>query len=182
MTVKAWGGRARLAGVLAVTVVALAGCSATSGAAAVVEGEAISVAEVHEATRQLGPYLQDASPSSVLLLLLAEPTFERVAAENGLGVSDSEARAVLDQLAAGAGDASGGTTEFGPGAVSVARFTLLQQRLQELPDGAAVLEEVSAELADLDVEVNPRFGEVDFSAGTGLTPVEHPWLVADDTP
>jgi hypothetical protein len=177
-----WAGRRlRLAGAVALTAVAVAGCSATSGAAAVVEGEAISVAEVHRATEELGPYLQDASPSAVLLLLMAEPTFERVARENGLGVSEQEARDVLDQIAAGGAAEGVAAPEFGEGSLTVARFTLLQQRLQGLPDAAAVLEEVTTDLAELDVEVNPRFGEVDFAAGTGITPVEHAWLVAPDT-
>lgn len=184
MTVGSWEVRARLAAVLVVGAVSVAGCTAQSGAAAVVEGEAIEVSTLHEATAELSPYLQDASPAAVLLLLVAAPTFERVAQENGVGVSEQEARAVLDQLAASAPDAAqgDGPAEFGPASVSVAKLTLLQQRLQERPDGAAVLEDVSAELADLDVEVNPRYGEVDFAGGTGITPVEHAWIVPSDTP
>ena len=184
MTVGSWRVRTRLAAVATVALVGVAGCSAQSGAAAVVEGEAISIADVHAATEQLGPYLQDASPSAVLLLLMAKPTFEEVAAENGVGVSDQEAQAVLDGLAEGGdGAAPGGRTpEFGEAAVDVARFTLLQRKLQELPDGPALLEEVSTRLAELDVDVNPRYGRVDFAGGTGITPLEHPWLVPAATP
>ena len=92
---------------------------------------------------------------------------------------------MLDQLAAGAaaeGGAGAVPTDFGPGSVSVARFTLLQQRLQELPEGPALIEQVTTELAGLDVDINPRYGEIDFAAGTGITPVQHPWIVAADTP
>lgn len=182
MTVESWRVPARVAAVV-VTVLAVAGCSAQSGAAAVVEGRTIPIDEVHRATEELAPYLQDASPSSVLMLLVAEPVFDRVARENGVGVSEQEARDVLEQVAAGAeGEDAGPTPEFGPGAVTVARFTLLQQRLQERPDGAELLERVTTELEGLDVEVNPRFGRFDL-AGGGITPVQHDWLVpAADAP
>jgi hypothetical protein len=61
----------------------------------------------------------------------------------------------------------------------VARFTLLQQGLRELPDAQEVLAGISEELTELDVDVNPRFGELDF-AGGGITPVVHPWIVPDE--
>jgi len=188
VTVGSWRVRARasrtvrVVGVLTVGAAGVAGCSAQSGAAAVVEGEAIPVSAVHEATEQLSPYLQDLTPSTVLLLLMAEPTFERVAGENGIAVSEQEARDVLETVAGGGeqaegGEAAGPVPEFGPASVSVARFTLLQQGLGDLPNGPQLLEQVSAELADLDIEVNPRFGEVDFTEGNGITPVQRDWLV-----
>jgi hypothetical protein len=110
---------------------------------------------------------------------MAEPTFERIAAENGIGVSTQEAQEVLDGLVAPAdGDEPAAETpEFGPASLRVARFTVVQRKLQADPDGAALLQEVSADLAELDVDVNPRYGEVDFADGSGITPVAHDWLV-----
>ncbi len=192
MTVGSWRVRARVAAAVVVAAAGLAGCSAQSGAAAVVDGDrTVSVADVHAATEELTPYLQDASPASVLLLLVAEPVFERVAAANGIGVSDQEARAVLDQLAAPQEPAEGedgaeepatpdGATqppEFGPASLSVARLTLLQRRLGEHPDGQALLEQVTTDLSALDVDVNPRYGEIDLVEGTGIRPVVHDSLV-----
>ncbi len=200
MTVGSWRVRARVAAAVVVAVAGVAGCSAQSGAAAVVEGRTIPVADVDAATEELTPYLQNASPSAVLLLLVAEPVFDRVATANGIGVSDQEAQDVLDALAApaeppadggeGAEDgadeapAADGATEapeFGPASLSVARLTLLQRKLGEHPDGQALMAEVTADLAELDVDVNPRYGRIDFEQG-GITPFEHDWLVPAPEP
>jgi hypothetical protein len=157
---------------LLLAVGATAACSAETGAAAVVEGDPIPVEEVQRATAQLAPYLDGATPASVLLVLVAEPTVERIAAENGVAVSEQQARQLLDDLASETPDAP----EFSPSSVAVARFSLLQQALGQLPDAGAVQEEVLAQLEALDVDVNPRYGELDFSRG-GIAPVEHAWLV-----
>ncbi len=177
MTVRSSVGR-RLAGALALTALAVSGCTAESGAAAVVEGEPIPVADVHAATDQLRPYLRDITPAGVLVVLIAEPAFQRAAEANGFGVSTQQTQDLLDQLASGG---EGPAPEFGDAARTVARFTLLQQGLRDLPEGQQVLRDVTAELDELDVEVNPRYGELDFAAG-GITPVVHPWLVADEAP
>jgi hypothetical protein len=176
VTVRSPRGRRRALGVtmLVLAAGATAACSAQAGAAAVVEGDPIPVEDVQRATDQLAPYLGGATPASVLVVLVAEPTVQRVAAENGVAVSDQQARQLLTELTSDAPDAP----EFGPASVTVARFSLLQQALGELPDAAAVQDDVLAALEDLDVEVNPRYGELDFSRG-GIAPVEHPWLVPD---
>ena len=183
-TARTRGVRSRLATAVVLAVVGVTGCSGQTGAAAVVEGEAIPVGDLHEVTRELGPFLQDGSPSGVLLLLVAQPVFERVAAEYGLGVSDAEARAALAGVAGTAPDAAGEDgVEFGDASLRVARLTILQQRLQQLPDAEPAIRELSDQLANLDVEVNPRYGEIDLAGGRGIVPVEHPWIVAaDDAP
>jgi hypothetical protein len=174
VTVRSSVGRRKALGVTMLLLAAggTAACSAQAGAAAVVEGEPIAVEDVQRAAEQLAPYLDGATPASVLLVLVAEPTVQRIAAENGVAVSDQEAEQLLTELASD----TPGAPEFGPASVAVARFSLLQQGLSQLPDGAAVQEDVLARLQDLDVEVNPRYGDLDFSRG-GLAPVEHPWLV-----
>ena len=180
VTVRSAVRRRAAAGGLALAALAVGGCTQQSGAAAVVEGETIPVAALDAATADLQPYLQDITPSAILVILVAEPTFERVAAENGVRVSDQEARTVLAGLAETGQTGSGGApAEFSDGALAVARFTLLQQQLQQLPDADQVLEGVNDELLDLDVDVNPRYGELDFADG-GLLPADHPWLVAAD--
>ncbi|WP_298459526.1 hypothetical protein [uncultured Cellulomonas sp.] len=159
------------------------GCTQQSGAAALVEGRTIPVAELDAATAELGPYLQDATPAAILVILVAEPTFERVAAQSGITVSDQQAREVLDNLSRGAqaGQGTDGAApgDFSDGALSVARFTLLQQQLQQLPDAERVVAQLNDELLDLDVEVNPRYGRLDFAEG-GILPADRPWLVAPD--
>ena len=166
----------------ALAVLALAGCSAESGAAAVVDGRVIPVADVHTATAELRPYLDEPSPASILAVLVAEPTMARVAGEHGVAVSPQQVRDLLAQassapaaegLRAAAPPPEGG---FSDPSVTVARFTLLQNGLRGLPDAQGVQADLLAELDRLDVDVNPRFGEIDFTTG-GLAPVEHPWLV-----
>jgi hypothetical protein len=176
VTVRSSVGRRRALGVTMLLLAAggTAACSAQAGAAAVVEGEAIPVEDVQHAVDQLAPYLQGATPAGVLLVLVAEPTVDRIAAENGVAVSDQQAEQLLTDLASDTPDAP----DFGPASVTVARFSLLQQALSQLPDAAAVQDDVLARLQDLDVDVNPRYGELDFSRG-GIAPIEHPWLVAD---
>ena len=175
MTLRTSVGRRGAAGLalLVLTAGGTAACSAQSGAAAVLDDGTISVGEVQSATQELGPYLEGATPASVLAVLVAEPTFAGVAAENGVAVSTQEARRLLTDLASGQ---PGASTEFSDASVTVARFTLLQQALQELPDADAVQQDVQERLEGLDVDVNPRYGQLDF-AGGGVTPVEHPWLV-----
>ena len=149
-------------------------CSAQSGAAAVVDGEPIPAEEVQLAADELGPYLDGATPSSVLVVLVAEPVVEQVAAERGVSVSTQQAEQLLTNLAS----ESGAPAEFGEASVAVARFSLLQDALNQLPDAQDVQSEVLARLQDLDIDVNPRYGELDFTEG-GIVPAEHPWLVPD---
>ena len=120
-----------------------AACSAESGAAAIVEGDRIPVDAVQSAAQELAPYLQGASPASVLVVLVAEPTVQGVAAENGVAVSTQQARGLLPDLASQSEDPG---QEFSDASVTVARFSLLQQALNELPDAAAVQEEVQSRL------------------------------------
>lgn len=182
VTVRSLAGRRGASALLAtgVLVVGLSGCSGQPGAAAVVDGEAISVADLQRATLDLEPYLKNVSQSSVLMVLVATPVFDRAASAAGVGVSTQEAEDLLDQAAQAAQDAGTGsarTDPFSDAAVEVARFTLLQQNIQGLPDGQEVTAQITDELASLDAEINPRYGEADFATGS-ITPTAYPWLVA----
>lgn len=182
MTVRFSTGRRSAPALLALGALVVGGlsaCSAQPGAAAVVDGERISVADLQTATAELGPYLQNVTQSSVLMVLVAAPTFDRAAAEEGVGVSTQQAEDLLDQAAQAAvdaGKASERTTEFSDAAVEVARFTLIQESLQGLPNGAEIVARINDQLVALDADVNPRYGDVDFAAGN-VTPPSYPWLV-----
>lgn len=183
MAVRSSRGRRRAAALLALGALAvgvLTGCSGRPGAAAVVDGQQISVADLQTATSELAPYLQNVSQSSVLMVLIAAPSFDRAASKAGVGVSRQQAEDLLDkaaQSAVAAGKAPVRTAGFSDAAVEVARFTLLQQNIQALPNGAAVVAGITKELIALHADVNPRYGVVDFTAGT-ITPPSYPWLVA----
>ena len=185
-------GRApRQVGAVALAALALGGCSAESGDAAVVDGRAIPVSDVHTATAELRPYLDEPSPSSILAVLVAEPTVARIAGEHGVAVSQQQVRdllaraseAVAAQGEGGAEDAPADApaAEFSDPSLTVARFTLLQDGLRALPDAQQVQTQLFDELDALDVDVIRRFGDLDFSQG-GITPVEHEWLVPPPEP
>lgn len=158
----------------------LGGCAGQPGAAAIVDGNEITVAELQSATADLTPYLQNVTQSSVLMVLVVAPTFERAAEDAGVGVSKQEASDLLEETAKSAADSGtvpARTTSFSDAAIEVVRFTIMQTNLSALPDGAAVTAQVTDELADLDAEVNPRYGTADFTTGS-ITPLAYPWLVA----
>lgn len=182
MTVRFSAGRRSAPVLLALgaLVLGLSGCAGQPGAAAVVDGKTISVVELQHATTDLAPYLQNVTQASVLMVLVAAPTFDQAAAAAGVGVSTQEAEDLLDQAAKAAVDAgttSARTTRFSDAAVEVARFTLLQQNIQSLPNAADVTKQITDDLATLDAEVNPRYGTADLSTGS-ITPAAYPWLVA----
>jgi len=159
--------------------VVLSGCSGRPGAAAVVDGEQISVAYLQATTADLAPYLKDGTQATVLTALLEAPSFDRAAAEAGVGVTRKQAADRLDQVAkqaAAAGSAPARTARFSPGAVEVVRFDLARQNLQGLPNAVEVTAQVAKTLGALDVEVNPRYGTVDLAAGTAKPP-SYAWLV-----
>ncbi|WP_407344403.1 hypothetical protein [Pengzhenrongella phosphoraccumulans] len=181
MTVRSLAGRRGASALLAlgVLVVGLSGCSGQPGAAAVVDGSEISVAELQTATSDLAPYLKNVSQSSVLMVLVAAPVFDKAASAAGVGVSTQEAEDLLDQAAQAAVDAGtvpARTDPFSDAAVEVARFTLLQQNIQGLANGQEVTAQITDELANLDAQINPRYGEADFATGA-ITPTSYPWLV-----
>ena len=165
-----------LAGALAAG--GLTGCSGQPGAAAVVDGAAIPVADLQQATADLGPFFEDITQGTILMVLVVAPTFVQAAEDAGVGVSTSDAKDVLEQTAAQAveaGDIKARTTPFSDAAIEVIRFTLVQTKLTELADDD-VSAQIAADLDDLDTEVNPRYGEADFSTWS-ITQITSPWIV-----
>ena len=113
------------------------------------------------------------------MVLVAAPVFDKAASAAGVGVSTQEAEDLLDQAAQAAVDAGtvpARTDPFSDAAVEVARFTLLQQNIQGLANGQEVTAQITDELANLDAQINPRYGEADFTTGA-ITPTAYPWLV-----
>lgn len=151
----------------------LTGCTGEPGAAAVVDGRTIPVADVHAAVEQLAPLFQGASPENVLAVLVQEPTIRAFAREQGVAVSDQAAREQLADAAAQLETEP--AQEYGEPALAVSRYLLVWEELTGLPDAQTVLPELQAQLGELDVEVSPRFGAVD--EGNEIVAVERPWLV-----
>lgn len=160
----------------------LAACSGTPGAAAVVDDRVISTSDVQVASDELAALGQSFDVAAVISVLIQEPTVTAIATEHGVGVSDEEAIALLDQVAQSsptAGTLAGAETEFSDATIAIARYSLASGNLQETSDPEAVGEEVAERLGELDVEVNPRFGTADENQNvTALT--SWPWIVAPE--
>jgi hypothetical protein len=158
----------------------LAACSGTPGAAAVVDDRVITTSDVQVASDELAALGQQFDVAAVISVLIQEPTVTAIATEQGVGVSDAEAIALLEQVAQSSPTGQAGTeTEFSDATIAIARYSLASGNLQEADDPEALGQEVSERLAALDVEVNPRFGTADENQNvTALT--SWPWIVAPE--
>lgn len=165
------------AGVLAAS---LAACSGgTPGAAAVVDGRAISEGDVDSVVTELQPVLTDQLVrGSVILTLANEPTLTEVAAEYGIAYTDSQ---LQDGYATAAEQAGVTPVELSDSALSFTRFQTIATALSDLSsdDQAALVTEYTDATAALDLDFNPRYGE-EVSAGT-YAPTSYPWIVQTGT-
>jgi hypothetical protein len=160
---------------LVVAAGALSACSGQPGAAAVVDGTAISVADVQNATRELTPLYQGVTPTAVLQVLTQEKTVSAFASAHGVGVSPTQAS---DGLASTAAQAPGAPKQktYSAASLAVERYLLASQALQGLPDSATILPQLQQQISALKVEVSPRFGAV--GPDNAITEPSYPWLVA----
>jgi len=159
---------------VALTTVGLAGCAGQPGAAAVVDGTAISTADVAAALDELEPYFQGVTTTNVLAVLVQEPTVVGLAGEKGVGVSDEQAQELLDQVVQQ--KVAGASETFTEPSLAVARYSIAFTNLQDLPDSEEVGQEIDKRLRDLDIEVNPRFGSL-ADGNQVAAPTPPVWLV-----
>ncbi|HUX69356.1 MAG TPA: hypothetical protein VMV41_02480 [Cellulomonadaceae bacterium] len=169
---------AATAGIAVLVATLLAGCTGRPGAAAIVDGRAISVADVQQATTELQPYFQSVDQGTVLMLLIGAPTIESIASSAGLAVSDQQAIDLLDSAATSAGAKTPPT--FGAPAIEVIKFSLAQKAIEGAANSAALVKQVNDQLLALHAEVSPRYGTVDLSQGS-ITPISYDWIVKTPT-
>ncbi len=165
---------AATAGIAVLVATLLAGCTGRPGAAAIVDGRAISVADVQQATTELAPYFQSVDQNTVLMLLIGAPTIESIASGAGLAVSDQQAIDLLDSAATSAGVKTPPT--FGAPAIAVIKFSLAQKAIEGAANSAALVKKVNDQLLALHPEVSPRYGTADLSQGK-ITPISYDWIV-----
>ncbi|MBD8062542.1 hypothetical protein [Oceanitalea stevensii] len=162
------------------TALALGGCSAHPGAAAVVDGERITEAELARAVSDFAAVTgQQVDSVAMLGTLVVAPVLIEVGAEHGVGASEDEAVALLDQQA----EVSGLTAPedgYGSGVIDVARMTLVNQRLAAAPEGAAATQAITERISEAEVEVSPRYGEFDPSGQ--IVPQALPWIATTTPP
>jgi len=157
------------AAVAAVALVATAGCSVHPGAAAVVDGRTITQEYTQDASEDLG-----LDAGRTLSLLIAAPYYVEMAENSGVGVSADDARtAVHDGLL---GEGTDPDVQLGDGAIEIVRLVLADQAVSPLPDGAQIRADTDARISGLDMDINPRYGEMDPASGL-IGQVPRPWIV-----
>lgn len=161
-----WAG---LTGVVLVAATIMGGCSASeAGAAAVVDGRRISVADVQSAAADFEAFTgQPVAQQQVLYFLVIGPYVVDAAARAGVGVSPDDAREQLTQRVPAPSEA--GITAL-QAAESVSRLTQLSEdRSKPILDG------VVGQLRSADIDLSPRYGEFDSEQITITAPQEN-WI------
>lgn len=165
---------ALLAGGALAAAAVLGGCSGTPGAAATVDGRVIAASDVQVAVEQLSGLFNPVDAQTITSLLAVEPTISAIAAENGVGVSDAQARELLEQASAAAGLPV--RDEFAASTIAVARFVEARGAIADRPDAQQLADEFNERISELDIDVNPRFGTL-AEAGNIDPPTLRSWVV-----
>ncbi len=168
----------RVAAVLTAAGVAVAGCAAQPGAAAVIDGQVLSETYLADAVSDYEALLGQPIPAGDMLsTLLVIPTLLEVGAEQGIGASREEAVELLDLQAEQTGVAPP-TDGYADGLVDVAQLQLVNGQLGQAPEGATVMDELWQRIAAADIEVSPRYGSFELEPGAGgaIVPPSFPWL------
>ena len=177
--VRAWKSPRRAAVVATAlgAALALGGCSASPGLA-VAGDRTITQAELVRTQEDLAQIIEVPEAGTVLWAMTIAPVFIEAAADNGIGVSMEDARAAMAQNAANKGLEEVPT--FGDSAVMVFRMAMSAQAIGAHPDATAIQADAAEEIADLDLDVNPRYGTLDTQTGQ-VTPLTMPWIVPPTT-
>ena len=167
----------RTTAVLAVAALGLAACAGQPGAAATVDGEAISEAELAQTVAdwtQLAP----ATPATVLQELVISPFVIEAAAAAGVGASEEDGREVLLAAAEDAG-VDPADLHIGPGLLLIGQRFAAQDAALEASKGRVIEEAATTAIRDAEIQVNPRYGAWE---DLGVVAVRPPWFVGAATP
>lgn len=161
-------GKARTTAIALAGILALSACSGTTSAetAAVVDGRVITEEQVREATAEINEAFNPQEPltaAQILTLLIRAPYVNDAAAQAGQAQSESAARA-LPQLAGLSGGPSDATVEILRAEASL--------QAVDTPGRQALTQK----FAELDMEINPRYGRFDPSQAS-LVATSPNWLV-----
>ena len=164
--------RSKWVALTGVVLVATVGCAVHPGAAAIVDGRAISQEYLEDAAADLG-----IEPTVALALLVGAGPYRAAADEQGVGVSESSARAAAIEQ----GFAAAGLTEatLSDGAVEVLQMALAVQAIGQLPDAAEVMTAAEDVVLEQDLEISPRYGELNPEDGRVSRP-QLPWIVTPE--
>ncbi len=170
--------RSRVIPALALTAaLTLAGCSVGSSTTGVsVDGQSYSMAELHEATQQLGQLgQQQTGAQQVIADLALLPLLDQVFEGSPGVVTEAQVREIFGES---------GVSDPGQASLDAGRSRQYQQKLsdpatfQDPAMGDVLMRAQSVtedDLAAVDVEVNPRYGTWDVANG-GLVPGTPAWI------
>ena len=164
----------RVLAAAAVAALLLTGCAQRSGVAAVVDGQPITEATLAETVADVAA-ISPATPRNVLQALIVSSFWIEAASEAGLGASEQEGRALLDQLVSDSGG-DPAAEQYGPGLVRIARVLVAQQKATDRGQEheQALTAAAAARILVADVEVSPRYGQW---SGEVVVPVLPSWFV-----
>lgn len=165
-----------LAALALTSLIALTGCSGVgSDMGATIEGTTFSVAELQEAAVQLGtvdPQLND--PRQIIASLSLLPLVDDIFRGTAVEVTAAQTLDLLGQM---------GLEDPAPTTQEATRFLMYQAIVNDpntfadpaMAEAAEKLANLDAAFAELDVEVNPRFGDWDAAKG-GLIANVPSWI------
>lgn len=143
----------------------LSACGAQeAGAAAIVDGTAISDRDVQTVSEQLNPLSpggQKLSSSNALLSLILAPYVLAEAQRTGKTVSTSQARQVIAKVA-----------DPAPSTLTFVQMQLAVQQLDQASRNSIV-----SKIAKVKITINPRYGTFDAKR-IALTPISPNWIKA----
>ncbi len=147
---------------------ALTACTAQPGAAAVVDGQRITERALADSSAALQPFLQtQLAPRTMLSSMIQAPVTLEVAAEHGFSASASDAENYLNSIAEQSQVEAPET--FPEGTLDVTRMLMVTQMFTSSEaDAEGIQAEISEQMADLDVTINPRYGEWDATGASGI--------------
>ncbi|NLF05175.1 MAG: hypothetical protein GX593_09295 [Actinomycetales bacterium] len=171
--------RKSIAATALVAALVLGGCTAQIGAAAVVDGQAISTSTLDRTTRELND-LFSVNTRDVLSMLIIAPSYLEGAAANGVAKSREQARDYLVELKVNDPTSGLDPAGFSDATLDLVRFDLALREMSTLANAQEIGVSIQEKVTALDVQVNPRFGE--FSAEqSAITAVSPEWLVQPGT-
>ncbi|WP_143236761.1 hypothetical protein [Actinomyces urinae] len=155
MTLKSTWKRIVVGASTVMATVALAACSAQPGVALKIDGTTYTEDEVSEAAQQLSQISGQQFPTAGVVYVLAQGAAVReVADQHGVEFSDEDARNALASVQSPG-------EPVNEAAVGVVRINQLLVLLQGDLDQQALAQEVTEAQKNKDVELNPRYGELD---------------------
>ncbi len=168
-----------IAAVALAAALALGGCSGQAGAAAVVDGEPIAATTVDRTTRELNQLFQ-VDARAVLTMLIVSPAYLAEARANGVAKSRDQALGYLTEVIAADPGSTVDVGSFSDATLDIVAFDMAVRELSQLPEAPEIGVRVNEQIAALDVDVNPRFGQ--FSAeASSILPATPEWIVSAPT-